>query len=366
MPTLRGASSVILPLPKPSVVVSVYRCNPGGFLLRYNDCMVADKPAVFVIIDGHALIYRAYHAFPALTDPNGRLVNAVYGFSRIILTAIADLNPTFIVVAFDHKGPTKRASELYDKYKATRAPMPDDLRPQIALVKDVVDALNIPRFELEGYEADDLIGTVSRRVCAGNGVLEGLNLPSGIRTIVVTGDKDLLQLVDDCTHVWLPGRGKGQLDEELDAAAVKKKLGVRPDQVTELKALMGDSSDNIPGVKGVGPKTAVALIDRYGSLDGVYEAVEKLEGATAAELKEAGISKGLLEKLVTDKEMAYLSKQLATIDRDVPIEFELAPCRIAEYDQEKTMALFSELGFKSLQYLLPKDDFELGVQKALF
>lgn len=313
-------------------------------------------PAVFVIIDGHALIYRAYHAFPALTDPNGRLVNAVYGFTRIILTAIADLAPTYLVVAFDHKGPTKRASELYDKYKATRAPMPDDLRPQIALVKEVVDALNIPRFELEGYEADDLIGTMSK--C----MLEDKN----VRSIVVTGDKDLLQLVDDCTHVWLPGRGKGQLDEELDTEAVKKKMGVMPSQVTELKALMGDSSDNIPGVKGVGPKTAVALIDRYGSLDGVYEAVEKLEAATAAELKEAGISKGLLEKLVADKEMAYLSRTLATIDRDVPIEFELAPCRIAEYDQEKTMALFSELGFKSLQYLLPKDDFELGVQKALF
>lgn len=331
-----------------------------------SETSTAGKPAVFVIVDGHALIYRAYHAFPALTDPKGRLVNAVYGFTRILLTAVADLAPTFLVVAFDHKGPTKRASELYDRYKAQRAPMPEDLRPQIELVKEVVDALNIPRFELEGYEADDLIGTVSRRVSAGNGVLEGLELPFGIRTIVVTGDKDLLQLVDDAVHVWLPGRGKGQLDEELDTAAVKRKLGVSPQQVIELKALMGDTSDNIPGVKGIGPKTAVALIDRYESVDGVYAVAEQLATASVSELKAAGLSANLLGKLQADKEMAYLSRQLATIDRTVPIEFKLAPCRIAEYDKQKTMEIFTELGFKSLQYLLPKDDFELGVQKALF
>lgn len=324
------------------------------------------KPAIFVIVDGHALIYRAYHAFPALTDPTGRLVNAVYGFTRILLTAIRELQPTYLSVAFDHKGPTKRASELYDQYKAQRAPMPDDLIPQIQIVKDVVDALNIPRFELEGYEADDLIGTVSQRVSAGNGVLEGVNEPTGVRTIVVTGDKDLLQLVDDKVHVWLPGRGKGNLDEELDAEGVKKKMGVTPLQVIELKALMGDSSDNIPGVKGVGPKTAISLINRYHSLDGVYEAVDRLADATTAELKAEEVSLKLLEKLQTDKKMAYLSKKLATIDRHVPIDFKLAPCRIAEYNKQKTMDLFTELGFKSLQYLLPKDDFELGVQKALF
>ena len=324
------------------------------------------KPAIFMIVDGHALIYRAYHAFPALTDPTGKLVNAVYGFSRILLTAIRELQPTYLAVAFDHKGPTKRASELYDQYKAQRAPMPDDLIPQIQLVKDVVDALNIPRFELEGYEADDLIGTVSRRVSAGNGVLDGVNEPNGIRTIVVTGDKDLLQLVDETVHVWLPGRGKGNLDEELDYEGVRKKMGVTPAQVIELKALMGDSSDNIPGVKGIGPKTACMLIERFSHVDGVYEAVERLQSASVAELKAEGFSAKLLEKLVTDKEMAYLSKELATIDRDVPIEFKLSPCRIAEYHKDTTMDLFAKLGFKSLQYLLPKDDFELGVQKALF
>ncbi|MBP7875739.1 hypothetical protein KA012_01960 [Candidatus Woesebacteria bacterium] len=324
------------------------------------------EPAIFMIVDGHALIYRAYHAFPPLNDPTGRQVNAVYGFTRILLTAIQELKPTYLTVAFDHKGPTKRASELYDQYKAQRPEMPDDLKPQIAIVKEVVDALNIPRFELEGYEADDLIGTVSKLVSAGNGVLDGVTAPGGVRTIIVTGDKDLLQLVDDKIHVWLPGRGKGHLDQELDAEAVKVKMGVTPLQVIDLKALMGDSSDNIPGVKGVGPKTAIQLIGRFETLDGVYTAVERLQGATAADLKAEGFSVKLLEKLVTDKEMAYLSKELATINRSTPVEFKLAPCRVAEYKKEKTMELFSQLNFRSLQYLLPKDDFELGVQKALF
>ena len=324
------------------------------------------EPKVFVIVDGHALIYRAYHAFPALTDPKGRLVNAVYGFTRILLTAIQELKPEYLCVAFDSKGPTKRASELYDQYKAQRAPMPDDLIPQIVLVKDVVDALNIPRYELSGFEADDLIGTVSKRVSAGNGVLDGVAAPEGVRTIVVTGDKDLLQLVDDKIHVWLPGRGKGNLDEELDEPAVQKKMGVLPTQVIDLKALMGDSSDNIPGVKGVGPKTAIMLINQYQTLDGVYQEVERLSTATPAQLKAEVLSPKLLEKLVTDKKMAYLSRELATIDREVPIEFLLAPCRIAQYNKQKTMDLFTELNFNSLQYLLPKDDFELGVQKALF
>jgi DNA polymerase-1 len=143
-------------------------------------------------------------------------------------------------------------------------------------------------------------------------------------------------------------------------------MGVTPAQVIELKALMGDSSDNIPGVRGIGPKTAITLISQFHSLDGVYEAVDRLADATASQLKADGFSAKLLEKLQTDKKMAYLSKELATIDRNVPIEFKLAPCRIAEYNKQKTMDLFTQLGFKSLQYLLPKDDFELGVQKALF
>lgn len=321
---------------------------------------------LFMIVDGHALIYRAYHAFPGLTDPSGRLVNAVYGFSRILLTAIRDLKPQYLAVAFDHKGPTKRASELYKEYKAQRPEMPEDLKPQIGVVKEVVDALNIPRFEQEGVEADDLIGTVSRLVSAGNGVLEGVEAPEGVKTIIVTGDKDMFQLVDDKVHVWLPARGKGKVDEEVDEAGVKRIMGIEPHQVVDLKSLMGDTSDNIPGVKGVGPKTAAILIDRYHTLEVVYEAVEKMADQDKQSQKEAGFSAKLLERLIEDKEMAFLSKQLATIDRAVDVNFKLAPCKVTEYDKEKVLRLFTQLDFKSLQYLLPKDDFELGVQKALF
>lgn len=327
--------------------------------------VLPDKP-LFLIVDGHALIYRAYHAFPGLTDPTGRLVNAVYGFTRILLAAIRDLKPEYLAVAFDSKGLTKRAQELDAKYKAHRPPMPEDLREQVQIVKDVVDAFNIPRFELEGYEADDLIGTISRRVAEGNGVTKGVVAPNGIKTMILTGDKDLFQLIDEAVHVWLPGRGKGSYDEEIDEARVVEKLGVTALQVPELKALMGDASDNIPGVSGVGPKTAALLIQKYSDLDGVYQAVEQAKDADKATQKAAGFSPKLLEKLIEEKDVAYLSRQLATIDRESPIEFLLAPCRVVEYDKQRVMDLFTALDFKSLQYLLPKDEFELGVQKALF
>ena len=176
------------------------------------------EPKVFVIVDGHALIYRAYHAFPALTDPKGRLVNAVYGFTRILLTAIGELKPEYLCVAFDSKGPTKRASELYDQYKAQRAPMPDDLIPQIALVKDVVDALNIPRFELSGFEADDLIGTVSKRVSAGNGVRAADGGPALAAPLLAAGADDLGDAGSDSGEGYLKqARRRGATVITVDA-----------------------------------------------------------------------------------------------------------------------------------------------------
>ncbi len=220
-----------------------------------------------VLVDGHALIYRAYHAFPGLSTSTGELVNAVYGFSRILLTAINDLSPTYLAVTFDSKGPTKRA-ERYEQYKAHRPPMPEDLRSQIDRVKQVVSALNIPQFALPGYEADDLLGTITAQVAEQQKATAGTC--DDLLSIVVTGDKDLLQLVDDCTHVWLPGRGKGQVDTEYDADQVVRKMGVTPAQVTELKALMGDASDNIPGVAGIGKKTAEKLIMQYPTIDALY------------------------------------------------------------------------------------------------
>lgn len=306
----------------------------------------------FVIVDGHALIYRAYHAFPGLTDGTGQLVNAVYGFSRILLTAIKDLSPEYITVAFDHKEKTNRAKE-FEHYKANRPEMPDDLKPQIALVKQIVKALNIPTFELAGFEADDLIGTISKKVSESE---------PDVVTVVVTGDKDMFQLVDDRVHVWIPGRGQKSIDTEYDAKGVQEKMGVPPSRIIDLKALMGDPSDNIPGVKGVGGKTAVKLLSTFGSLDGVYEALLKVEKGQSDPL----LKGALVTKLSQDKQAAYDSYALATIDRNVNIPFELEPCKVSQYDKEEITNLFEQLDFKSLISLLPKDDFELGVQSALF
>lgn len=304
----------------------------------------------FLLIDAHALIYRAYYAIPNLTDPNGRLVNAVYGFSKMVLNAISYFEPEYAAVCFDHPKPTFRHKK-FDGYKAQRAKMPDDLIPQIQLVKDVVQALGIPKFELEGFEADDLIGTVNCRV---------EDLDGKLLTVIVTGDQDSFQLVDNDTHIWMPARGKQKGDIEYDADLVEKKLGIKPLQVIDLKALMGDNSDNIPGVKGIGPKTAANLIQRFGSVDKIYDFLAENPGGDTL------LKGSVLEKLQNGKELAFMSKDLATIDCDAPIDFDLENCRLTSYDKNQVIEIFNNLGFKSLVNLLPKDAFETSVQEALF
>jgi len=318
----------------------------------------------FLLIDGHAVIYRAFYAFPKqLTDPTGRLMNAVFGFSRIVLTAIRNFGPEYIAVTFDHPKPSFRKKDFAD-YKAHREEMPDELKPQIEIIKEVVKALNIPQYEIEGYEADDLIGTVSRKIDEiankkPKQVKAKDKIYTQVLTIIVTGDQDTFQLVDNNTHVWLPGRGKRQQDKEYDAEDVKGKIGVGPEKVIDLKALMGDSSDNIPGVKGVGPKTALKLLEAFGDLDGVYQAVESGEA-------EKSFRENLINKLKQDKDNAYLSKQLATIDINVPLEFDLPACKVSGYDKTKAVEIFKKLDFNSLLQLLPEDEFENLVQDTLF
>ncbi len=235
--------------------------------------------------------------------------------------------------------------------------MPDDLVPQIQIIKDLVTTMNIPQFSLQGYEADDLIGTITLQ----------LHEQPEVFSTIVTGDKDLFQLVDDQITVWIPARsvrkGVQTHDVEYDADGVFKKMGVRPDQIVDLKALMGDPSDNIPGVTGVGQKTAVVLISTFDSLDGVYAA---LENEAVRQQHESIFKPGLMQKLITDKEQAYLSQNLARIQRDVPIEFSLEDCLLRSYDKAQVAARFEELEFRSLVSLLPKDQFELSVQEALF
>ncbi len=319
---------------------------------------MSDRP-IFLLIDGHALIYRAFYALPKLTDPQGRVVNAVYGFIRILLAAINEFGPKYLAITFDHRKPSFRC-EQFEDYKAQRPEMPDELQPQIPIIKEVVAALNIPQFEIEGYEADDLIGTLSYKL---DHTPREFKAESDLLSIVVTGDKDLLQLVDGNTHVWLPGRGRKK-DKEYDREQVIADLGVKPEQVVDMKALMGDSSDNIPGIRGIGPKTAVALLDKYDSLEKIYQRVDQIE---AGSQQPGGLLKGaLLKKLKQGRESAFLSQKLARIDQNVPLEIDLPQCKVESYDKAKTVELFQELDFNSLIPHLPSDQFEVDIQQALF
>ncbi len=313
---------------------------------------------IFLLFDGHAVIYRAYFGLPPLSDSQGRMVNAVFGFSRILLSALNEFNPEYLAVTFDHPKPTFRHRQFED-YKADRPTMPDDLQPQIPIVKEIVSVLGIPQFEMEGYEADDLIGTLSYQL---DHCPERLNINQDILTIIVTGDKDMFQLVDDNTHVWLPGRGKND-DVEYDASQVKKKMGVTPSQIVDMKALMGDASDNIPGIKGIGAKTAAKLLQEYQTLENLYKSVDQIN----SEAQQTSLLKGsLLKKLKEGKESAIMSQQLAQIMKNAPIEINLTTCRVEGYDKTKAIELLKSLDFKSLLPLLPNDQFETDVQQALF
>lgn len=278
-----------------------------------------------VLIDGHALAYRAFYALPleAFTTRDGEPTNATYGFARTLLDLMLSKEPPkYLAVSFD-VGATFR-DDLFAEYKGTREKMPDELRQQIERIRQVVAALNIPILELEGFEADDVLGTIARQARA-----------EDVQAYIITGDRDLLQLVDDNTVVELPA-GRGQREPSVyDEKAVKEKLGVRPDQVVDYKALVGDQSDNIPGVTGVGPKTAVRLLGQYGSLDGIYENLDKIKGAMGS-------------KLADGKEDAYLSYKLAKIITDAPINLDLDACLTKAYDPETVLELFRELEFRSL------------------
>lgn len=299
----------------------------------YNGDMPAKKET-FVILDGNALIHRAFHALPPLMTKKGEMVNAVYGFASIVLKVLKELHPTYIAATFDLAAPTFRHKE-YAEYKATRIKAPQDLYDQIPRVKEVVQAFNIPIYEQEGFEADDLIGTVTKK-------LHG----RAIRTVIVTGDMDTLQLVDDDTRVYTMKKGVGET-AEFGPEEVRERYGLMPDQMIDYKALRGDPSDNIPGVPGIGEKTATELLQTFKTLDELYEAVEtnpkKLET----------VKPRVLELLKAHKREAELSKKLGTIVRNVPIHFVLNDARAKSYHRQRVVDLFQELEFKSLLSKLP-------------
>ena len=285
-----------------------------------------------VLIDGHAIFHRAYHALPPLTTSKGELVNAVFGFTSMLLRAIADIKPDYIAVAFDTGEPTFRHQE-YTGYKAQRVAAPDELHEQMPRVKQVVQTLNIPIFELAGYEADDIIGTLVRQGA------ESRKQGAGLEIIIVTGDRDTLQLVQPRVKVYTPGKSFSDVIY-YDEKSTKEKYGLEPNQLIDFKALAGDPSDNIPGVRGVGDVTAKKLLQQFSNLEEIYKNLDKVSEKT----------RYLLAK---DAESAALSKKLATIDVQTPIKLELSKCVLKDYDQKAAEELFLELEFRSLIPKLP-------------
>ena len=287
-----------------------------------------------LLIDGNAIIHRAYHALPPLTTKKGELVNAVYGFASTLLNVINKFQPDYILATFDLKAPTFRHKE-FAEYKATRVKAPDELYAQIERVKEVVRAFNIPIYEKEGFEADDVIGTMVRQ--------SEENPPAGgVENIIVTGDLDTLQLVSPKTKVYTLRRGI--TDTVIyDADAVEKRYGLVPDQMIDYKGLRGDPSDNIPGVKGIGEKTATELLKKYKTLEGVYASIAEIKGAVH-------------DKLEKDKMQAFMSKKLATIVKNVPMELKFEDAVTHDFDRQKIVGLLQELNFFSLIKRLPQND----------
>ena len=287
-----------------------------------------------VLIDGNSVINRAFYATPPLTDSKGQPTNAVFGFMNMLIKIIGDLSPKYLIVAFDRKEPTFRHT-MYTEYKGTRKPMPEDLRPQIPLLKEVLKVMGITIYDKAGFEADDIIGTLAKRY---NG-----------ETIIITGDKDSFQLVDETTSIYFTRRGISDIDI-LSLENFKDKTGINPSQVIDLKGLMGDSSDNIPGIPGVGEKTAQNLIETYGSVEEIYNHLEDFKGKT-------------LEKIVNGKDSAYLSKKLATIDTGVDIPIEIEKTSFEFPFNEATKRIFTELEFRGI--LKRKELFDASEEEIL-
>lgn len=291
--------------------------------------------SMFYIIDGHALAYRQFFALPvaSFNTRAGEPTNAVYGFARTLLDILQRDKPAYIAVSFD-KGLSGR-EDLYAEYKGTREKMPGELQTQMERIFQLVEAFNMPQLAVEGYEADDVIGTIAPQAEV-----------AGVDVRIVTGDRDILQLLTDHVSVQLPR--KGEADVVFDVAKFREEYGLEPWQLIELKGLVGDTSDNIPGVKGIGEKTATKLLQEYQSLENIYVHIDDIKGANQ-------------KKLIDGRESAFLSKKLATILRDTPIQLDLGACVAHDYDARKVDELFSELEFRSLRDRLPKPQEQLSL-----
>ena len=277
------------------------------------------------LIDGTAYIHRAYHAIQSLTNSRGLPTNAVFGFTRMLIKLMAERSPEYAAMFFDARGPTFR-HRLFPAYKANRPPMPADMALQIPYIKEITAGYRLPIFEMAGYEADDLIGTLARR-------LE----QEGFAVVMVTSDKDFVQLITERTSIWDPMK-----ETSTDFASVKKQLGVNPAQMVDVMGLSGDTADNVPGVPGIGPKTALELIRDFGSLENLYSRIDSIA------------RKKQQENLLQFKEQAFLSRALVTIHTDVPVAPDLAALTVKPPDGKSLAALFKTLEFRQLQQVLPQ------------
>lgn len=281
-----------------------------------------------IVIDSNSIIHRAYHALPPLHNQKKETVNAVYGFFSVLIKSINDFNPSYIATAFDLPKPTFRHKK-FKEYKAKRAPTAVDLIPQFSLVKKGLESFNISVFEKEGFEADDIIGTIA----------EQASKDKNLKTIIITGDRDSLQLIDSQTNIYLLKVGIKNIDL-WDVSRISKEYEkLSPKQLIDVNALKGDNSDNVPGVSGIGPKTAVSLIKEFKSIEAVYKAVDS---------NPEKIKSGVLEKLIKNKENAFLSKELVTIKKDVEISFNINKCAWNSYKIDEIEKFFQEMNFSSL------------------
>jgi len=284
-----------------------------------------NKEKTLYLIDGSAYIYRAYHAIRSLTNSKGLPTNAAFGFARMLLKLLEDRAPEYIVMFFDAKGPTFR-HEMYADYKANRPPMPDDLSIQIPYIKEITKGFNMPVIEMSGYEADDLIGTFSR-----------IAEKAGFNVVMVTGDKDFMQLVTDKAIIWDPMKEK-----TIDSDVIRTTYGIEPRQMVDVMGLSGDTADNIPGVPGIGQKTALSLIKTYKSMKQLYEQIDTIK------------KKKQHENLVKYKDQAFLSRELVTINTDVPFPFNPKEFKSKTPDNNILSMLFKDLEFRQLQQAFPR------------
>lgn len=278
----------------------------------------------FLIIDGNSIMNRTFYAIRNLTTKDGLHTNALYGFLNIYYMMLEKLNPDYVAVSFDLSAPTFR-HKLYGEYKAGRRSMPDELRMQMPIIKDILNAMTVPIIEIEGYEADDVLSTVAKK-----------NDNNGIETYILTGDRDSFQIISELSHVVIPTSKMGKTEYTIyNPELLKEKYDIYPNQVVDVKSLMGDSSDNIPGVPGIGEKTAYSLISKYNNLDYIYENIDNID-----------IKDGVKNKLKENKEIALLSRKLATICMEVPIELDYSKLKLTDVNIDEITNIFTRLQFK--------------------